>query len=175
MSEPITIEEAASHLRLDAVANGGALVRYIRDAREWVERYTGHILIRREVVEHFEGFRAAALRAWPVATNAPLGVAYVDAAGTPVALTGARLDVSQRPARVMASGGPFWPFLRADQRYTVTIEAGYASADDVPGNMHRAMLVLIGAYDADREGGDLFAAAEKTARKLCGSYRMRRV
>ncbi len=62
MSEPISIQEAAGHLRLDVVAHGGTLARYIRDAREWVERYTGHLLVRRNVTEHFTGFRAATLR-----------------------------------------------------------------------------------------------------------------
>jgi hypothetical protein len=35
------------------------------------------------------------------------------------------------------------------------------------------MLVLITAYDDDREGGDVFQQAEATARRLCRDYRFR--
>ena len=58
---------------------------------------------------------------------------------------------------------------------TVTVRAGYESPDDVPRDLRRAMLVLIGAYDADREGGDILAKAEASARRLCDRHRLRRL
>ncbi len=174
MSEPISIEEARDQLRLDGGDRDADLARYVRDAREWVERYTGHLLIRQTVTEQFAGTGPALLRAWPVAADAPFSASYADTSGNAVAMTGARLDVSRRPARIVPVARA-WPFQRTDQPYAVTVEAGYADADTVPGNMRRAMLVLIGAYEADREGGTLFAAAEASARSLCRSYRRRQV
>jgi hypothetical protein len=58
---------------------------------------------------------------------------------------------------------------------TVTIRVGYESADEVPRDLRRAMLLLIAAYDADREGGDVFAKAEDAARRLCRRYRLHRL
>ena len=148
---------------------------FIADAEGWIERYTGHILAARDVTEQFRGFGSVQLRAWPIAPAATPGVAYLDPAGNPVAIVGARLDLSSRPARVLPPRGPFYPFHDTRQLFTVTVRAGYEPADIVPGNLRRAMLVLIAAYDADREGGEVFAQAEKSARSLCSDFRLKRV
>ncbi len=174
----VTIDEAKAQLQLSGALETEQLAeinRFIVDAAGWVENYTGHILEGRDVTEEFTGFGVVQLRAWPIAANAAAGVAYIDGSGTPIAPTGARLDVSKRPARVLPPTGRFWPFLRADQQFSVTIRAGYADPADVPRDMRRAMLLLISAYDSDREGGDILAKAEASARRLCGSYRLRRL
>lgn len=165
MSEPITIQEAASHLRMDAVANGGALARYTRDAREWVERYTGHLLVARDVTEAFRAPRSTIeLTAWPVFADTTIA-ADADDVAVPT-----RLDASRRPARVTPHSAS-WPFPSPHTQLRITVRAGYRTSEEIPGNMRRAMLVLIGAYDADREGGEIFAAAEMRAKSLCRSYR----
>ena len=177
MAIPVTIEDARRQIRLaeDDDSQDADLRQFIADAAEWVEDYTGHILAARDVTEQFRGFSAVGLRAWPVKPDAVPGVAYVDAAGSPVAIVGARLDVSGRPARVLPPAGPFYSFRDAQQVFTVTIRAGYEDGDTVPGNFRRAMLILISAYDSDREGGDVFQKAEVAARRLCGSKRARQV
>lgn len=179
MAIPVSLEEAKRQLRqggeeLD-VARQAEVEGFIADAAAWVERYTGRILIAREVTEQFRGFGAVKLRAWPIAPTAIPGIAYVAPSGDPVAIFGARLDVMQRPARVLPPRGPFYSFRDAHQTFTVTIRAGYEDGAQVPGNIRRAMLVLIAAYDVDREGGDIFVAAEKAARALCSDLRLRRL
>jgi len=175
MATPVSILDARRQLRLtdDDASMDGHITGWIADAAAWVEQYTGHILEARDVTEQFSGFGAVRLRAWPVAPTAVPGVAYVTADGSPVAIIGARLDVSSRPARVLPPGGPFYPFRHAEQLFTVTVRAGYGPHDRVPGNVRRAMLVLIAAYDQDREGGDMFQAAEASAKSLCRDLRAR--
>lgn len=175
MAIPVTLEDARRQLRIEDndASQDTELQGFINDAAAWIEKYTGHILVARDVTETFRGFGTSTLRAWPIKPTAAIGLAYVDANGTPVALTGGTLDVSQRPARVIPAGGCFWPFRNAHQIYSVTVRAGYEDGDAVPGNFRRAMLVLIGAYDADREGGDILTKAEATARSLCYWYRAR--
>lgn len=173
MAIPVSLSDAKAHLRVDDDQRDAELGGFIRDAAAWVERYTGHILVARDVVEQFRGFRPVALRAWPIVATATAALAYVDLDGVPIAITGTRLDSSRRPARVSPGVGVFWPFYWANQLFTVTVRAGYEAGDVVPGNLRRAMLVLISAYDADREGGEVFAAAEKTARMLCADFRAR--
>lgn len=171
---PVTLDDAKDQLQLGGTSNLDVeIAGFIQDAAGWVERFTGHILEAREVTEQFRGLRAIKLRAWPITPVAIPGVAYIDSSGTAVAITAATLDVSQRPARVLPSGGMFWPFVDTEQLFSVTIRAGYEDPADVPRNLRRAMLVLISAYDADREGGDLFAKADASARKLCDQYRLR--
>lgn len=179
MAIPVTLNDALSQLRLapdelDADRTQ-EISGFIDDAASWVEDYTGHILVARDVTEQFRGFGAVQLRAWPIAATAVPGVAYTDAAGTAVAIVGALLDLIRRPARVLPPSGPFYAFRDSGQPFTVTIRAGYEPGDVVPGSIRRAMLVLIAAYDADREGGEIFARAEATARCLCRSLRLKRL
>jgi uncharacterized phiE125 gp8 family phage protein len=177
MAVPVSLEEARRQIRLEAddESRDADLRTWIDDAAGWVEGYTGHLLTEREVTEQVAGFKPVELRAWPIAPTAVPGLAYLDASGTPIAITSTRLDVSRRPARVFPGTGLFWPFRNSAQPFTVTITAGYADPTDVPRDMKRAMLVLIAAYDADREGGDLLQTAIKTAERLCGRFRLRRV
>lgn len=168
MALPVSLDEAKAQLRADGNDQDEEIQGFIQDAAAWVENYTGLILEAREITEQFCGFGPVFLRAWPIAAGASFGGAYVDAAGSPTALTGARLDLSRRPARFLPPAGTsFWPFYSADQLFTVTVRAGYDDPADVPRNIRRAMLVLIAAYNFDREGGDVFAKAEQRAKSLC--------
>jgi uncharacterized phiE125 gp8 family phage protein len=178
MAVPITLADVGHQLRLtddEVTSRQVELQGFIDDAAAWVEDYTGHILVAREVTETFYGFKPATLRAWPVKSDAPIGVAYTDAAGVPTSIPGARLQVSRRRARVLPASGSFFPFRDAGQMFTVTLRAGYEPSDPVPGSFRRAMLVLIGAYDADREGGEVFALAANAAKSLCRSFRARQL
>ncbi|QBE91910.1 phage gp6-like head-tail connector protein [Sphingomonas paucimobilis] len=170
----VSLEDARRQLRLGPdTSRDGELRGWIADALGWIEDYTGHTLALRNVTQTFAGFGVMALRAWPVAPSAVPIVTYADQAGQDIAVPAARIDVSRRPARAVPGIGTRWPSVAAGTTVTVTVAAGYASADAVPRNFHRAALLLIGAYDADREGGEIMAEAEKRARGLCGNKRAR--
>jgi uncharacterized phiE125 gp8 family phage protein len=171
------MEEARRQLRLepDDESRDDDLLGWIEDAAGWVEGYTGHLVTEREVVEHVAGFKPVTLAAWPIAAAALPALAYVGEGGVPIGIASARLDVTRRPARIFPATGLFWSFRNAAQPFTVTIVAGYASPDDVPRDMKRAMLILIAAYDADREGGDLLLKAITAAERLCSRFRLRRL
>jgi hypothetical protein len=174
MAIPVSLEDARRQLRLDQddESMDADIVGYIADAAAWVEKYTGHILIARDVTERIRvPGRAIELKAWPIKADATLAVA--DPALLPV--MGVRLDAETRPATIRAAIDRCWPLRRPDEYLTVTVRAGYEADDTIPGNMHRAMLILISAYEADREGGDIFQKAEATARMLCRDYRLKRL
>lgn len=172
MALPITLEEAKRQLKveLDETDQDNEIEGFIRDAAAWVEDYTGLILEARQVVEHFSGFRAVALRAWPIDPTAVVSVTYADGNGSPVPVS-AVIDVTRRPATVSSAPDPFWPFVNAKQRFSVTVRAGFESPDDVPRALRRAMLVMITAFDVDREGGPIFSKAETAAKNLCRRYK----
>ncbi|MEH3121085.1 MAG: phage head-tail connector protein [Sphingomonas phyllosphaerae] len=176
MATPVTLEDARRQLRMEAddTSRDDDLKTFIADAAAWVENYTGQILDARDITETFRGLGPVALRAWPIKPDAVPAVAYIDVTNTPIALTGARLDLTRRPARVLPPS-QFWPFRDAQQLFTVTIRAGYEADEAAPGTIRRAMLVLIGAYDGDREGGDILAKAEDAARRICGDLRGNRL
>jgi uncharacterized phiE125 gp8 family phage protein len=173
MALPVSISDARAQLQLGSdTSRDDELERFIADAAGWVESYTGHILEARGVTEQFRGFDAVELHAWPIAAASPLTVTFTDANGGSATVIGAALDISRRPARVLRPLGSYWP--RA-QLFTATVRAGYEAPDDVPRDLRRAMLVLIAGYDSDREGGEIFAKAEDTARRLCRRYRIHRL
>lgn len=173
MAVPVTLEDARRQLRLapDDTSQDDELQGFIADAEAWVESYTGHVLIARDVTETFAAFDQIAFRAWPIAASAVPIVTY--AAGSVAAgqVTDVRPQVTRRPVKVIPWIGSSWPRVSPDS-VTVTIRAGYGVDDRVPGELRRAMLVLIAAYDADREGGELFQKAEATARRLCRDLRI---
>lgn len=174
MAFPITLDEAKAHLRMgpDDYDQDSVIEGFITDAAAWVEDYTGHILEAREVTEHFDGFSRLQLRAWPIQPDAVVVVTHSSGSG-PVAVAGARLSAVARPGRILPALATAWPRVTAGTTVTVTLEAGYNADDGFPDAFRRAMLLLISAYDADREGGDILAKAEAAARRLCGRFRRR--
>lgn len=178
MAIPVSLEDAARHLRLTAdesVGREADLQDFVADAAGWVEKYTGHLLTERQVTETLATFDGS-LTAWPIKPAVAVALAYGAPGATPTIITGAALRLSGRPARLVRPAAlPHWPRLAAGETVTVTYTAGYADGDAVPRNFRRAMLVLIGAYDADREGGEILAAAEESARGLCRDFRLRRL
>jgi hypothetical protein len=175
MPIPVTLFEAKDQLQIgrndwdrDAEIDG-----FIEDAAAWVEEYTGHILVARDVTEHFDGFDKIDLRAWPVKPTAVPVITYAGPPVDPIAVPGPRMKASRRPARVLPAVGLRWPLVASSTIVTVTIRAGYEEDDAVPRNFRRAILILISAYDADREGGGLLEKAQATARRLCSSFRNR--
>lgn len=178
MPIPVSLDDAKLHLRHAgedlSVERNAEIEGFIADAAAWVEGHTGHILEARDVTEEFGQRERLWLRAWPIKpSTVPEVVFYVDGAGSAMVLADARLNMRTRPARVDPLGR--WPWSVYGAPVSVTVRAGYEPGDTVPGNIRRAMLILIAAYDADREGGDLFAKAERAACGLCRNLRPRRV
>jgi uncharacterized phiE125 gp8 family phage protein len=169
----VSLHEAKAQLQReqDNTDDDAEITDFIADASAWVEGYTGHVLTARNVTERFRvPPRTIELQAWPIAADAALTIE--DGALLPV--LGARLDVTKRPARIRYRDLA-WPIRTADEYLSVTVRAGYESPNDVPREIRRAMLVLISGYDNDREGGEIFAKAEASARRICGRLRLRRL
>jgi len=175
MTLPVSIEDARTQLRAEPGERDDEITSFILDAAAWVEQYTGHILEARDVVERFRApARSIELRAWPINHDAAPVISYTGPNG-PGTVDLVRLDLSRRPARVLPGLGLCWPVFDPAQSLTVTIRAGYENPADVPRNFRRAMLVLIGAYDEDREGGAVLAAAEVAATRLCRGFKVHRL
>ncbi len=178
MAIPVTLEDARRQIRLeeDDESRDTDLTVWIADAAAWIERYTGHILVAREVTETFAAFGRIRLRAWPVAPNAVVALDYGLPGEVATTIADARLFGHGRPATILRPAAlAWWPILPRGGVISVTFRAGYEETDPVPGNFRRAMLILIAAYNGDREGGELFAMAEATAKGLCRDFRARQL
>lgn len=176
MPVPVSLEDAKRQLRveLDDDERDDEIRGFIADAVAWIENYTGHILEARDVTAEFGSFYDISFREWPIAAGAVPTVTYPSADGT-VSVNDVRAIVHRRPVRVLPWNGTRWPSVAADTGAAATIRAGYEDGDRVPGVFRRVMLMLIAAYDDDREGGAAFQKAEETAHALCRGLRPRSV
>jgi phage conserved hypothetical protein, phiE125 gp8 family len=175
MPIPVTMDDAKRQLRMDVddVSRDDEIQSFIDDAAAWIEEYTGHVLVERDITAEFATFGEISFREWPIAASAVPIISYQGASGPAVSITDVQARVSRRPVRIVRWDGARWPVLPSGNIVTVTIRAGYPANAVVPPVFRRAMLMLIAAYDDDREGGDIVAKAEATARRICAGFRPR--
>lgn len=140
--EPVTVDEAKAQCRVTNDAENALIASYIAAAREWVENYTGHILVQREMTEQRECFgRFIEIRRWPVISVDE--ISYVDSEGDDQDFADFVARTGVFPARVYPEAS--WPSLDTNGVASVTYTAGYAAGDE-PRALLQAMLLLIGHW-----------------------------
>ena len=172
MPEPITLATAKEHLGLvDDTSRDALITAQIKAAREWVENYTGHILVQRSVTDTFDRFtRFLELAKRPVVSVA--SVAYTDTAGNPQNYAGFVTAMGRYPLRVYPALDGWWPSIQTNTLITVTYTAGYAAGEE-PQALLQAMLLLVGTWFAQREAHGTAAMAEApfAVTSLCDQFR----
>jgi uncharacterized phiE125 gp8 family phage protein len=160
IDQVLPLEDVKAHLKVEHSTDDELIQGLIYTAVEEIEGETGHLFGRRNLTEHFGGFHAVRLRAFPVHTIT--GVAYIDGANAPQALSldGLRLvGGSKRPVRV-AWTGTSWPSTcTAKDAVAITFDAGH-EPDDVPHRLRQAALLMIS--DLYRNRGETSDLTKKT-------------
>ena len=177
--EPISIEEAKEHLRLDDDIDDIPVLTVIKAARLWAEKYTGRAFITRTVQQYldstasildplYEGIRTG------IETRAYSN--YIELAASPVisvtsinyyndsdtqstwATSNYYVDNVNDLGRIyLRDGGTFPTDLRAANGLEINYTAGYGtSRSDIPSDIKLAMLqYMTFAYEhrGEQEGG----------------------
>lgn len=174
MAEPLTLAQAKAQCRIVNDTSEDALVTsYIKAAREFVENATGHILVRREIVEQRDGFGSfLELHRRPILSDS-VEVSYVDTDGTAQDYADFVAFTDRFPARVFPEMGGSWPSVGEYGGVTVTYTAGYAPGEE-PQALLQAMLLLIGHWYAHREGvniGNIVQEVPLAVTSLCDQFR----
>lgn len=171
MAEPLTATEAKAHLRVTTTAEDTLITSYIVAAREWVENWTGHVLVSRAITETFgEWGDYLTLRYRPVTA---LGdITYTASDGEDTAYEDGILRTFTYPATVYPASS--FPVLGTGGGISVEYTAGYASAADVPQAFKQAMLLLIGHWHTTRAGAasDKMEEVPLAVKSLCGPFRV---
>jgi uncharacterized phiE125 gp8 family phage protein len=156
--EPISLQEAKEHCRIDLDDEDALLSGYITAARQHVEDVTGRQLIT--------ATWALTLDGWPCFIDVPkaplltvTSIAYLDSGGTSqtLATTQYRIEAPVGPTagrgRITREYAVVWPTLRGvGNAVTVTFTAGYGtSGDKVPMPLRQAMFLLIATSYEKRE------------------------
>jgi uncharacterized phiE125 gp8 family phage protein len=161
VAEPITIDEAKEHLRLDSdlVEHDEFLIpRLIVAAREWVEKVCNRVLITQTWDVYFEAFDGDCLCLPFGSLQQVSQFDYTDAAGVvrPFAIASgnvllgsaivAHIDTVSEPCEIELASSATWPSdtLKTVNPIRVRIVCGYgASGASVPASIKQAMLLLI--------------------------------
>ena len=156
-TEPIELEEAKAHLRVDYDDEDSHILDLIAAARDDAERSTRRALITQTWRLTMPAFSTGRL---PVELlRAPVqsitSVTYTDATGAEVVMDEADYVFSAgEPGRIVPVSGAVWPTVQTENPAGVVIEfvAGYGDAStDVPYLLRQAMLLFIGTEYNHRE------------------------
>jgi uncharacterized phiE125 gp8 family phage protein len=202
--EPISVQEAKEHCRVDLTDEDALIDGYVQAARQHVETITGRALITQQWAMGLDWWPNASGRygragewGWchwidmpkpPLINTVPLPVAitYVDTAGAPqtLATTQYRIDAPSGPTagrgRIEPAYGVTWPSLHGVlNNATVTFWAGYGvSGDTVPRPIRQAMLLLVGHWYRNRESiniGNIVNELPQAVKSLLTPYITRSV
>lgn len=148
--EPISIEEAKEHLRIDAddTAEDGYIGTLITAAREYCEEYQNRSYLSTTRTLVMDGFPACDELRLPYAPLASVtSIAYIDGDGasqTMTVTTDYLVDTDHEPGRIYLAYGASWPTTRAIQNaVTITYVAGHGTAEDVPERIKLAIKALV--------------------------------
>lgn len=157
-TEPLSLEEARAHLRVDVSDDDALISALIPASRQFVESYTGRKLVTQTWDYQLDGFPCGAIVV-PLAPVASVtSITYVGSDGTTQTWSASdyRTDVpagpwAQRP-RIEPAYGLSYPSTRGLlNSVTVRCVAGYGSATAVPEALKAAMKILIGQWYEQRE------------------------
>lgn len=153
-TEPITLSEAKSHLRIDTTTDDTLITTLITAAREYCEGFQN----RAFVSQTYELW----LDAWPEYIQIPRpplqSITSIKYYGTDnieytMASDDYFVDTKSEPGRVVLAYSKSWPSttLRLVNGIVVTFVAGYGTAGNVPLKIKQAILLLVAHWYESRE------------------------
>lgn len=153
--EPLSVEELASHLRVDGPDESRLLGEYIAAARGWVENEINVSLGQRTIILYLDYFPEDG----PVEVRFPplqsvTSIVYLDGSGTSQTLSSTlyRVDAVSRPGRIEPAYGEVWPeTYEGIKTITITAVVGYSTTASVPQCAKQAIRLYAGAMYQNRE------------------------
>lgn len=154
--EPVSLEEAKLHLRLDITADDTLVYSLIQAAREKCEEYTWRALITQTWDLFLDGFPSNAIKLPNPPLQSVTGVYYTPDGGAEQTVTSTDYIVDTRgePGRIILATGKSWPgnSLTPTNGVRVRFVCGYGAAGaNVPQKLRQGMLLLIGHLYENRE------------------------
>lgn len=155
--EPITLQEAKNHLRVDTNDDDMLITALIRAAREHAEAIT-----RRSFITQIWEM---SLDNWPEGMEliipfpplqSVISVKYLDSAGIEHIFDADKyiVDTLNEPGRIVLKNYNYcWPtdILQPADSIYIQFKAGYGTAAEVPQSIKQAMLLMIGHWYENRE------------------------
>lgn len=154
-AEPVTLEQAKLHLRVDISEDDSRIRIAIQKAREWVESYVQRQMIQADSTVYLDFFPCGSA---PINLPKPplvevTEIRYIDTAGVQQTFTDFDYDPVGYVGRVYPTFGKVWPATRLiPNAVEIDMTHGYgASGSSVPACLIEAMLLLISHSYENRE------------------------
>lgn len=173
--EPVSLEDAKTHLRVTSEALDTVIEALITAARQYAEEYTKRAFIQQTWRASLDAFPSGRIYLPKLPVLSVDSVEYTDGYGAAQSVTG--YLVSKDPVRpyILPAYDTDWPIARDTLgSVTVTLKAGYGTAStDVPGPIKQAILLHVEAgHNRDPETAEHLLSVAKT---LLDPFRVRRV
>ncbi len=182
--EPVDLEAAKAHLRVDSPDEDDLIGGYCVSARQWAEAFTWRALIEQTWDMKFDYGLPSCIHKMPMPPLISVtSVTYIDGNGDSQTLASSQYTVDA-PAgphadfgRIVPAYGVSWPSTRSViNAATVRFKAGYGDdAEDVPQQIRDAIKLYIGDLYANRESavtGTIVTPVTRAAESLLYPYRM---
>lgn len=155
-AEPVTIEEAKLHLRVDGDDENAFIGDLIKAARSEVENLCGRQLLTATWVLNLDAFPGSGTILLPVSPMQSItSITYTDIGGDSQTVSTSVYDSDTASAipRIFLKAGKSWPSAQSiTNAVTVTFVAGYGNdRADVPDCARSAILLLVGTLYRNRE------------------------
>ncbi len=178
--EPVSLEEAKRHLRVEADGENVDIAGLIISAREWCEAHTERQFVTATWQWTLDGFPNAGATLWvpkPLLQSVT-SIQYIDADGVTQTWNVSKYDVDTdlKPGRIVPAFGESWPTTRSDiDSVTIVFVAGYGAETAVPFKVRQAIKLLVGHWFANRESvlvGPRATTAPQAVEALLDTERM---
>lgn len=187
--EPVALEEAKAHLRVDVDDDDTLILALIAAAREQAEAFTRRALITQTwdmALDCLPGVDEKPIELPKPTLQSVTSITYLDASGDEQTLAADQYQVLTgggpyaQPGKVVRAYNVSWPSTRSQpDAVTVRFVAGYGdAASDVPAAIRQAILMLVGDLYEHREGIVVGAGATslpRAAAAILAPYRILRL
>lgn len=152
--EPLTLDLAKKHCRVDGSSQDDLMNENIISARHEVERFTRRRLVSQTVELRLDCF-GSRIEIPTAPVQSITSISYLDASGVEQVVdpSAYRLIRSRELVSIIPQSGNVWPAALCEpDSVRVLCVVGYGSAADVPAPFVTAMRLLVGHYNEHREG-----------------------
>lgn len=155
--EPVTLEEAKGHLRVDSSDDDIVIETLIQQGREWIETGYDLALINQTwdwYLDAFPGESELVIAKFPLASVTGVYYTAYGAAEATWSSSNYVVDAYRQPGRVKLVDGAAWPgdTLVVVNGVRVRFVAGFGAAGkSVPAMIRQALLLMVGHWYENRE------------------------
>jgi len=175
--EPVALEEAKAHLRVDDSVDDALITAIISASRQFIENELQSALIQRYYTLNLDELPSEIILPWPpLVSVTTLKYRDTDGVQTTMPATTYRTVANTRPGRIVLENGQSWPSTEhLPDSIEIVYVAGFGTAAaSVPHAIRQAILLMTGHMYAFREPvitGTIVSQIPMTVESLLGPYK----